>query len=97
MGNCCCDCFTSIQTGKTIKEVKKEEIALKVSYKEFEGELVKLEQKKGVFNGAVLLKYAYDISIFDAERKVTYSFTNVELEDLKFLGGAVSFGGRKDN
>lgn len=65
----------------------KEETVVKVCYKEFKGELVKLERKEA-YGG-----HLYDISIFDVEKKVTYSFTKADLQDLKFLGGAVSFGG----
>ena len=59
---------------------------MKVCYKEFEGELVKLERDK-TFNAL------YDLSIYDKEKEVTHSFSNVILKDVKFLGGTVSFGG----
>lgn len=65
----------------------KEEPTMQVSYNGFIGELVKLEKKITAFG------CGYDLSIYDSEKQVTHSFTNVKLEDAKFLGGAVSFGG----
>lgn len=58
---------------------------MQVSYNGFTGELVKLE--KSFCNTK-----AYDLSIYDSEKQVAHSFTGVNLEDVKFLGGAVSFG-----
>lgn len=73
--------------------------ALKVEYNGFTGELVKLERKQT--EGYTLTPYdndrhpifAYDLSIYDSEKGVTHTFDGVKLEDVKFLGGAVSFGG----
>lgn len=59
---------------------------MKVSYNGFTGELVKLER-------AFCRPASYDLSIYDSEKQVTHSFTGVKLEDTKFLGGVVSFGG----
>lgn len=78
---------------------KKEAPTMKVEYNGFTGELVKLER---TFNGATEIpvdllgnpyhKWFYTLSVYDAEKKVTHSFDGVKLEDIKFLGGAVSFG-----
>ncbi len=90
---CCCSGYTPIGLKSSIGIISqalneaKEKPALKVCYKEFKGELVKLERKEA-YGG-----HLYDISIFDVEKKVTCSFTKADLQDLKFLGGAVSFGG----
>lgn len=72
---------------------KKEEHTMKVSYNGFTGELVKLERKPDMkmFNSHI--GYIYDLSIYDSGKQVTHSFAGVKLEDVKFLGGAVSFGG----
>lgn len=71
---------------------KQEEPTMKVSYNGFTGELVKMERKTplGVY---VYTDYhiEYDLSIYDHEKKVTHSFTNVNLKDVKFLSGSVSF------
>jgi len=77
---------------------KKEETTMKVSYNGFTGELVKLERKESHANGTFHYDgtpckiTVYDLSIYDSEKKVTHSFTGVKLEDVKFLGGEVSFG-----
>lgn len=73
---------------------KKEELTMQVSYNGFTGELVKLEYKHRTYNARTGEDFAsYDLSIYDSEKQVTHSFTGVKLEDVKFLGGAVSFGG----
>lgn len=73
---------------KQIMEQK--EATMQVSYNGFAGELVKLEQCRiGIANEIIV----YDLSIYDSEKQVTHSFTGVKLEDVKFIGGAVSFGG----
>lgn len=70
--------------------MKKETTTMQVAYNGFTGELVKLERIKcPPLNGA----HIYDISIYDDENRCTHSFTGVKLEDVKFLGGAVTFGG----
>ena len=62
---------------------------MQVTYNGFTGELVKLERIKcPPLSGA----HIYDISIYDDENRCTHSFTGVKLEDVKFLGGAVTFG-----
>lgn len=73
-----------------IKSEKKEAYAMQVSYNGFTGELVKLGRNPDM---KMCHGYIYDISIYDSEKQVTHSFTGVKLEDVKFLGGAVSFGG----
>lgn len=79
---------------KTIGDEIREQIAerrsatMKVSCKGFTGELEKLEKKIMPVHGV-----HYDISVYDEEKDVTYVFEDVRLEDVKFLGGAVSFGG----
>lgn len=72
-----------------IRTKKKEAPTMQVTYNGFTGELVKLERIKcPPLNGA----HIYDISIYDDENRCTHSFTGVKLEDVKFLGGAVTFG-----
>lgn len=81
---------------------EKENKTMKVSYKGFTGELVKLERKirSGIYDSASscasssapVIYYCYDISIYDAEKKVTHSFEKVNKEDITFLNGKVSFG-----
>lgn len=63
---------------------------MQVSYKGFTGELVKLERKP---NTKTYHEYIYDLSIYDSEKQVTHSFTSVKLEDVKFSGGVMTFGG----
>lgn len=72
---------------------------MQVSYNGFTGELVKLEKKA---TGEYTITsydtkkhpvWGYDLSIYDREKKVTHSFTSVNLEDVKFIGGTVSFSG----
>lgn len=62
---------------------------MQVTYNGFTGELVKLERKPQ----PMFERYLYDFSIYDSEKQVTHSFVGVKLEDVKFLGGAVAFGG----
>lgn len=72
------------------QEKKKEETNMQITYKGYSGELVKLEKTKcPPLNGA----HIYDISIYDGENMCTHSFTNIKLEDVKFIGGVVSFNG----
>lgn len=75
---------------------------MQVIYKGFTGELVKLERStSGKFKFPVGLteteniefEWFYDLSIYDSKNQVTHSFTGVKMEDMKFLGGAVTFGG----
>lgn len=71
---------------------KEEKPTMKVTYNGFTGELVKLERPF-----AALTNFAdttvYDLSIYDDEKKVTHSFTGIKLEDVKFSGGVMTFGG----
>lgn len=88
--------------GQMLKEEQKKEEQkeapimgiLKVEYNGFTGELVKLERLKNVFNMSPdgITAYLYNLSIYDSEKEATCSFEKVKLEDIKFLGGAVSFG-----
>lgn len=76
---------------------------MQVTYNGFTGELVKLEltsvnarlSTNQNLQGPTMLPdgYNYNLSVYDSEKQVTHSFTSVKLEDVKFLGGAVSFGG----
>lgn len=66
---------------------KKEAPTMQVTYNGFTGELVKLQQYSCVTNG-----WLYELDIYDSEKKCTHLFTGVKLEDVKFLGGEVSFG-----
>lgn len=65
---------------------KKEATTMQVTYNGFTGELVNLEK-------TFCKPQSYDLSIYDREKHVTHSFTGVNLEDVKFYGGAVAFGG----
>lgn len=97
---CCSDCWASIRT--RIREShkdytgpiwaeKKEATTMKVEYNGFTGELVKLERKDLRVFGVE--GSAYSLVIEDKEKHVKHDFDNVKLEDVKFLGGAVSFDG----
>ena len=79
---------------------KKEVPTMQVTYNGFTGELVKLERScAGKFEIPIGLaetanvKWLYDLSLYDSEKQATISFAGVKLEDVKFLGGAVAFGG----
>ena len=75
---------------------------MQVTYNGFTGELVKMERlptvrtmTTNVISGHTVYQkdiILYDLSIYDSEKQVTHSFTGVKLEDVKFHGGAVSFG-----
>lgn len=62
---------------------KKEAPTMQVSYSGFTGELCRLELVAG----------SYDLKVYDSDKDVTYTFEGIDLEKMKFLGGAVSFGG----
>ena len=80
---------------------------MQVTYNGFTGELVKLERSKAGKDGVTSIpiyftcglteatvsshKWFYDLSLYDSEKQATISFTGVKLEDMKFLGGEVSF------
>lgn len=59
---------------------------MKVTYNGFTGELEKLERTH-------YGDCRYSLSIYDGDNNCTHSFTMVKLEDVKFLGGTVSFSG----
>lgn len=81
------------------KTYNQEEIKMKVSIKEFTGELVRLERrvkKEPVkfVDGEIKLdvpSYYYDIDIYDVEKEFKISFTDVNLSDIKFIGGNTTF------
>lgn len=80
---------TNLQVNESIlKEVS----TMQVSYNGFTGELDKLT-RSDFYPRNDPCKMLYDLSIYDSEKQATYSFTGVKLEDVKFLGGAVAFGG----
>lgn len=71
---------------------------MQVSYNGFTGELAKLEKKNVIVRDYISghiseNNLGYDLSIYESEKNVTHFFTGVKLEEVKFLGGAVSFGG----
>lgn len=86
--NTCCKEF-AIPVALLCKYNEKKEPTMQVSYNGFTGELFKLEKD---FDDIVRNGVVYKLEIRDHEKKVTYSFDKVNLSDVKFLGGAVSFG-----
>lgn len=70
---------------------------LKVSYRGFAGELIKLEAREripilnAIPDMTQTSTYRYDLSIYDSEKRVTHSFANVSLDDVKFLCAEVHF------
>lgn len=84
---------------KSLK-IKKEAHTMKVSYNGFTGELINLDRmSNGDIGGPVELparpsnQWYYSLSIYDREKQVTHFFIGVKIEDVKFLGGAVSLCG----
>lgn len=73
-------------SGYYYNQKKEKKQTMKATYNGFTGELEKLERTH-------YGDCRYSLSIYDDDNKVTHSFTMVKLEDVKFLGGAVSFGG----
>ena len=72
----------------------KKEATMQVTYNGFTGELVKLERTFAPY--PYVQKYAtYDLTINVLKEGVCADvhFTGVKLEDVKFLGGAVTFDG----
>lgn len=65
---------------------KEENSKMNVTYNGFTGELVKLERTH--YGDS-----RYSLSIYDDGKNVTHSFTCVKLEDVKFSGGVITFGG----
>lgn len=74
-----------LEQSKSRKEVH----VMKVSCNGFTGDLVKLERHDLALYGCT--GFDYSLSIYDSEKRATHSFTDVKLEDVKFLGGEVSF------
>lgn len=68
------------------EQKRKENFPMKVTYNGFTGELEKLERTH-------YGDHRYSLFIYDGDNNCTHSFTMVKLEDVKFLGGEVSFGG----
>ena len=68
---------------KSVSE--REERKMKVSYKGFTGDLLKLELEKS-YTGK------YTLELWDEEKAAKISFSCVSLNDVKFLGGEVTFG-----
>ena len=62
-----------------------EERKMKVSHKGFTGDLLKLELEKS-YTGK------YTMELWDEEKSAKISFSGVSLNDVKFLGGEVTFG-----
>lgn len=62
-----------------------EERKMKVSHKGFTGDLLKLELEKS-YTGK------YTLELWDEEKSAKISFSGVSLNDVKFLGGEVTFG-----
>lgn len=80
-----------------------EERKMKVSYKGFTGDLIKLEAEKAsdgnfIFcDGPLPVKHAgytckYTLELWDEEKEAKISFSGVSLNDVKFMGGEVTFG-----
>lgn len=79
------------ETWKLIPYQEKEAHTMQVEYNGFTGELVKLERKDLRVFG--IEGSEYSLVIEDKEKHVKHDFDNVKMENVKFLGGAVSFGG----
>ena len=86
---------------KSVSEI--EEIKMKVSHKGFTGDLIKLEAEKASDcnfisrYGPITVKHAgytwkYTLELWDEEKSAKISFSGVSLNDVKFLGGEVTFG-----
>lgn len=65
---------------------KMEDAAMRVTYQGFTGELVRLEQT-GVEECGRSVHRTYSISIADDEKKVTYSFADVDMRNVTIIGG----------
>lgn len=80
-----------------IRTEKKEAPTMQVTYNGFTGELLKLERvsrdKSDVPIGIKFDQLPFDLTIYDSEKQIIYSFTGVKLKNVNFLGGAVTFGG----
>lgn len=67
---------------------------MKATYNGFTGELKKLERIDCVLvcvDGMTKPPTLYVLEIYDTEKKATVHFENVNLADVKFSGGEVSF------
>lgn len=74
----------------------KEETEMKVTYNGMTGDLMELIRNpiRGMtLDGRVVGGITYDLTIYDHEKKATVHFENVNLADVKFSGGEVSFNG----
>lgn len=76
---------------------------MKVSYKGFTGDLLKLEAEKAPDSNFTFCdlplpaKHAgytwkYTLELWDEEKEAKISFSGVSMNDVKFLGGEVTFG-----
>lgn len=73
---------------------EKEDTTMQVSYNGFTGELVKLEATYlSPDDKESSPQSTYDLTMYDRGKKVEHYFHDVMLEDVKFVGGTVSFGG----
>lgn len=66
---------------------------MQVTYNGFTGELVKLESRGLCYDSERRPFQGFDLTIADGEKQAKIFFDAVKLEDVKFLGGVVSFGG----
>lgn len=81
----------------------KKEATMQVTYNGFTGELVKLERKAtsifsykpdgGRETKSFFMEPDFNLIIYDEDKREVLTFTSVRLEDVKFSGGEVSFGG----
>ena len=73
--------------------MKKEATTMQVTYNGFTGELVKLERTFAPYPYvAKVAQYDLTITILKEGVCADVHFTGVRLEDVKFLGGVVTFG-----
>lgn len=82
---------------------EKEATNMQVSYNGFTGELLKLERKATqIFSykpdgemqaKTFFVEPGFNLVIYDEGKGEIRAFSDVKLEDVKFFGGAVSFGG----
>lgn len=76
--------------------INKEATKMKATYNGTTGELVKLERIRGFLvyhEDTPRPPIPYVLEIYDPEKKATVHFENVNLADVKFSGGEVSFNG----
>lgn len=72
----------------------KEATTMKATYNGMTGDLMELVRNpiRGMtLGGRVVGGITYDLTIYDPEKKATVHFENVNLSDVKFSGGEVSF------